>query len=285
LNRFVPPGFGWFRDLPDFRDWTAGTPEVQRLLGGLNVRRRRSANTPRRRVDLREFFSEPVDQGPLETSPAHACTAMLEYFERRAYGRDVRLSRLFLHKAAQRMAMVKGNVGINLRTTLKAVACCGVPGERFWPYDVTSGDIEPDGFVYSAANRFPNLGYVRLDSRSATGSQTLNTVHAFLDAGFPVVFGIGIPASITRAPEIPYRPTFDSVLGGQALVAVGYDHKWLSSTRGALLVRNSWGAKWGKKGYGWLPYAFVEERLAVDFWTVLQPDWLASGEFHNPVGL
>ena len=37
-----------------------------------------------------------------------------------------------------------------------------------------------------------------------------------------------------------------------------------------------------ESGCGWLPYKFVEQRLAVDFWTLLRPSWLASGEFERP---
>ena len=78
------------------------------------------------------------------------------------------------------------------------------------------------------------------------------------------------------------RPTFDAPHGGQAVVAVGYDDTHLSTSRGALLIRSSWGRGWGDEGYGWLPYAYVEEQLAVDFWTVIRADWLASEEFTKP---
>jgi C1A family cysteine protease len=65
-------------------------------------------------------------------------------------------------------------------------------------------------------------------------------------------------------------------------LAVGYDDRWLRGSRGALLVRSSWGPAWGEAGYGWLPYAYVEERLAIDFWTLVHDDWIASGEFDVP---
>jgi C1A family cysteine protease len=82
--------------------------------------------------------------------------------------------------------------------------------------------------------------------------------------------------------DIPFRPTIDSIIGGQAVVAIGYDDRRPGDYRGGLLFRNSWGNAWGENGYGWLPYSYVEHQLASDFWTLLSPKWLASGEFSKP---
>ena len=68
----------------------------------------------------------------------------------------------------------------------------------------------------------------------------------------------------------------------QAVVAAGYDDRRLRGTRGALLIRNSWSSEWGDAGYGWLPYAYVEECLANSFWTLVSAEWLGSGEFQRP---
>ncbi len=39
--------------------------------------------------------------------------------------------------------------------------------------------------------------------------------------------------------------------------------------RQRFVVRNSWGGKWGLKGYFTLPYAYVTgDNLANDFWTI-----------------
>ena len=54
--------------------------------------------------------------------------------------------------------------------------------------------------------------------------------------------------------------------GGHAVMSVGYDDgKKIKGaglnapeTKGALMIRNSWGGGWGEKGYGWLPYDYVE---------------------------
>lgn len=283
MNADAPSSFGWRPDPPDFRDLTPQVASVAATLKRLSGAgpRRRSRGKPTA-VDLREFFPPAFDQGPLPASPASACVALLEYFERRALGRQSSLSRLFVHYNAGQLGMAEGDSSVDLRATLQAIACCGAPPERYWSYDLARAKDPPPAFLYSLARQPEGFQYVRLDGRNLEGGMALEMVCSFLAAGFPAVFGLSMPSSVSRAAEIPYRPTFDSIIGGQALVAVGYDDRWLSSSRGALLVRNSWGSDWGDRGHGWLPYAFVEQRLAVDFWTVLRPDWIASGELACP---
>jgi C1A family cysteine protease len=47
-------------------------------------------------------------------------------------------------------------------------------------------------------------------------------------------------------------------------MAVGYD-----DSQQRFIVRNSWGANWGMKGYFTMPYAYLtEQNLSSDFWTV-----------------
>lgn len=281
MNCFEPRGLGWLPSVPDFRDYSLGTAGADELLSQL--RDAGAANTPpASSVDLREYFVGIDDQQSLNASTAHACASLAEYFERRASGRLLRPSRLFLYQNALRLAGVRSDVGADLRTTLKAMVRCGIPPEHYWPYEIDRFATQPDAFLYTFVEPYRSISYVRLDGRKSSGAENLRTVKRFLAAGFPSVFGFSVPDSLSAHADIPYRPTFDSIRGGQAVVAVGFDDRWLRGTRGALLVRNSWGFDWGEAGYGWLPFAYVEEQLAMDFWTLFHRDWVASGEFDLP---
>lgn len=278
MSNFVPPGLGWHRARPDFRDYSPGSLIVQEMLAQLEPCR----STRPAEVDLREFFPEVYDQGALDSSASHTCVGLFEYFERRTHGITVAPSRLFHYMNTQKLLRRIGNDCADLRTGLKAMIRCGIPPEHYWPYDTERCGEKLDPFLYSFFNESKSICYVRLDARNTTGTETLNVVRSFLAAGFPSEFGFPVPSSLSWEPDIPYRPTFDRSCGGQAVIAVGYDDHRLRSRGGALLIRNSWGSQWGEDGYGWLPYAYVEEQLAVDFWTLLRHDWLESGEFTRP---
>ncbi len=278
MSCFVPYGFGFHRDLPDVRDLL---PQQEAVAGLL--KRLKPCGTRPDRVDWREYFDKVCDQGVLAASVPLACTGLARYFERRSSGRILDPSALFVYQAAQRLLGWTGDSGVPPCAALEVVARFGVPPERCWPYDPARLGCQPDGFVYASSRRFDGLRYVRLDGRGTTGAEVLQTVRSWLAAGFVSVLGFPVPGSLSAEAEIPYPTVFDSIRGGVAALAVGYDdHRRLRAGRGALLARLCWGSQWGEVGYGWLPYAYVRERLAVDFWTLLSPEWLASAEFRRP---
>ena len=140
LSKYVS-GFGWQRDLPDFRDYTPDHPVVKEMMGRLKRSKRR---TPRPKVDLREFFAETVPEDSLPIPTAHACVALAEYFDRRTQGKITSRSALFLHQMARKLSRPEGRSGTDIRTALKAVARFGLPPERYWPSEMSRLGDNPD---------------------------------------------------------------------------------------------------------------------------------------------
>ncbi len=144
-----------------------------------------------------------------------------------------------------------------------------MPSEEYWPYEINNYDVEPSQFLYGLAKPPPGIRYFRLDEPNRDGSATWETVKSFLAAGFPIAFGFPVPASLTADADIPNRAELDSIRGGQAALAVGYKNNHFGRGQHALLIRSSWGTRWGDNGNGWLPIAVIRNQLARDFWTLV----------------
>jgi C1A family cysteine protease len=275
MSDFIRQGSGWHPDLPDFRDYS---PFSEPIIDLFRDARLAAGETPLY-ADLREFFS-PVPEKH-HRSTAQACVALIEYFHRRAKGQRLEPSAPFLHYVATRIGGQIGLPGMDLRSHLRAMVKFGIPPRSLW-LDDSDQDPASDPVLYSFHEPYGGIRYFRLDGLNQRGCETLRVVKSFLSAGFPSVFGFSVPGSLSIDASIPYRPTLDSVRGGQALVAVGFDDNRLRNTKGALLVRGCWGASWGENGYGWLPYAYAEKQLATCFWTFVHREWIESGEFDRP---
>jgi C1A family cysteine protease len=263
---------GWRRDLPDYRDYNQVHPSVQPVVAKAT---QIALSAPKGRVptkDLRAYCSPIEDQGQLGSCTAQAGVGLMEWFQRRAYGKHLDMSRLFLYKVARRLANIKGDEGCYLRTTMQAMIMLGIPPEKLWPYKIIDFDKEPDSFIYSVAHKFEAYSYYKLTPQP--GKTQLDVLLDHLAGGLPFMFGFTVYSSISNEALIPFPKPGDYVEGGHAIVAVGYD-----DTKKALLIRNSWGTTWGDRGYGYLPYEYINKGLADDFWSLVRADFIDTDLF------
>lgn len=280
---------GWLRDYPDFRDYTENNENIKEMCrkSGVISSRIDKAKLPSK-VDLRKYCSPIEDQESLGSCTANAGVGLVEFMERKALGKHLDASRLFLYKATRNLLKIKGDTGAYLRSTMGAIVLFGVPPEEYWPYKIADFDKEPLAFCYSFAQSYQAIKYIRLDS-GINETLLLKKLKKYLNQNIPSIFGFTVYDSIEQAGKdgkIPFPSKGERVLGGHAIMAVGYDDKMEiknssdnQKTIGAFIIRNSWGENWGDKGYGYLPYQYVLKGLAVDWWTILKQEWIDTGEF------
>jgi len=276
------PKMGWKRDLPNIKDFTMESEQIKPLLKGLN-------KPISKDVDLRKGFSPVEDQGNIGSCTSQAAAALLEYFELNSQGKYIDASRLFLYYGARILGgYFPGDNGAEIRNAMGALVLFGSPPEKFWPYKEELVNSVPDPVCFALAQSYQAVKYYRLDTPKKTRQDVLNDIKLHLSNSIPVMFGFTCYSSLDR-PEvaktgaIPYPSVKEKMEGGHAIVAAGFsDDKIIvnpfsgKKTIGALLIRNSWGTNWGQelKGYGWLPYQYVLDGLAVDFWVMLSSEWV-----------
>jgi C1A family cysteine protease len=282
---------GWLPPLPDLRDYTEAQLAIAEMAEKLGVAKGIKPKALSTAVDLRQWFSPIENQMNLGSCTAHAAVGVVEYFERRAFGKHIDGSRLFIYKATRNLMGVTGDTGAWLRNTMGALVLCGVPPERYWPYNVPDFDKEPTSFIYSVAEDYEAINYFCHDplGSNVPPATVLANVKKYLAAGVPSIFGFfGFPSFNQSDVKggIPFPCPGERAEWGHAIVAAGYDDnmtvknlKCNKATKGALLIRNSWGTGWGDKGYGWLPYEYLLNGLALDFWSLLSMNWVDTEKF------
>lgn len=169
---------------------------------------------------------------------------------------------LYFHAAAR--AGTGPRCGTTIPDTQAVLRSTGQPIEATWPYSAAW----PDPALWQP----PGPASPLFTSDSSSCGADLNAIRAELLAGCPVVVGVFLsrtyrfPADWTRVgAEVLLAPDRHEPIDrndGHAMVIVGHG---LHKGEPVMLLRNSWGSRWGHEGHAWVREDCLAPRLVGAF--------------------
>lgn len=215
-------------------------------------------------IDLRKKFLIVRNQGEMGSCTANAMCVGLDFTRIKEGLQPIIPSRLFLYYNERDMEGTPNeDSGAQIRDGMKSLATLGTCLEKNWIYNIKLLFKKPTPDLYTEALSHTLKAYKRLNNAN------IEELKSCLVEGFTFVFGFSVfesfeSTTVAKTGIVPYPSTSEHLLGGHAVLAVGYDDNLQ-----AFIVRNSWGISWGDHGHFYLPYSYITNTsLADDFWTM-----------------
>lgn len=223
-------------------------------------------------VDLRSDFEQmgltAKNQGESPSCAVYAVTAAMEYHRVMSGGTAVRLSEPYLYWASLRSlgrtqdrrdaGELHYEGGLGLTEVVQALRSYGIPPAGRLPGNFNPQEDTPDARTQEEAWGNSRVGYIMLNGR--TKRERLEQAVLALNEGLPVVIGMVWPESspdFARTGDVCDRPARAGY--GHAVLLTGYSSPDGSPENTVFRFRNSYGEKWGDKGYGTVPWSYLIE--------------------------
>jgi hypothetical protein len=171
------------------------------------------------------------------------------------------LSRRFVWMAAKEMdeftnyptTFLEGP-GTSLKAALDIIRKYGCVAESELPFDPDKLSHKSQNAFYASASIFRIANYFTLRRPSDSWEVVAGKWKNWLATQGPILTRLGVDATWDNATATHgnldvYKP--DTVRGGHAISIVGY-------TADRFIVRNSWGERWGDKGFGHASHAYAK---------------------------
>jgi C1A family cysteine protease len=183
----------------------------------------------------------------------------MEYQIRKHLGKKVLISPRFIYNGAREIGHRTDDAGAFFEDGLQLLRRTGAVTEEIWPYRAGEYRAKPPADIEKAEH------YKITDSILLKNTAEIK---AALRRYGPVVIGIPVydPAWSTSSGIISMPTSKDSPGGGHAVCVVGFD-----DGKKTLKFKNSWGADWGDKGYGYLPYEYIDKYLSEAWALSMEP--------------
>lgn len=203
-------------------------------------------------TDLRASFADVGNQGRRPTCLSFATTSAHEALQRRADSLCIE----WLYYHAVKHAGDPPNAGSSLQSTRHVLIKNGQPAESFWPY--VPSNVDPNHWQPPTPAPAQLFHAETLDVSSA-----LSEISTNLGQREASIIGLNIGTAFhnvdrsTGDAVVPDETEHPSQGAGHALLAVGSGELGNTSY---LLIRNSWGPRWGDNGHAWISESYVRDR-------------------------
>ena len=219
------------------------------------------------RVDLRPFMTPVEDQRQTNSCTANAVAGAYEYLVKKIRQKGTYdVSRLFIYYNGRWYAgqQDRADVGSVIQYAVDSLKKYGACAEKVWDFDEKKVTVKPDPKAYQQASRFKVKDCASVELK-------LDVWKNCLAEGHPIIFGTTLFDSFDECNKrkgVVGMPTPADAGRGEhgrhAMLCVGY-----SDAEQLFIVRNSWGDKWGDKGYCYMPYNYLmNPKLTFDAWMI-----------------
>jgi C1A family cysteine protease len=198
------------------------------------------------RVDLRSAWSAVRDQG--SRSSCLACAASDAHAHSHERRQPLSAEFLFFH-AGQLMPRKSVTAGLTFSAVDRALQTQGQPDEMEWPYAGT----QPSPWT-------PPVVSQRWYGSLASSATDIQSIIKSIETQQPVILGVRLTAEFLALTAAPYIiSAAGKGVGGHAVLAIGLaDHPAHGSL---IMMRNSWGPKWGENGCAWLCTDYLTDKM------------------------
>lgn len=246
--------YGWKRDLPEL---------------GLTVKYADSGSIVPTvlppSVDLRSKCPPVYDQSDQGSCTANAIAGAYEFDLLRQGITDFTPSRDYIYYNERTIeGTIAYDSGASISDSVKAIQEYGICPETMWDYERAHLFGKPTADCYAYGLQHKQITAIKVANQIIP-----SIIKMELAAGNPVIFGFTVYESfesdaVAKTGIVPMPQPNEQIVGGHAVMIVGYD-----DSKECVIVRNSWGADWGDKGYFYMPYKYVTNiNLAADFWSI-----------------
>jgi C1A family cysteine protease len=200
--------------------------------------------------DLRGDLLPVRHQGRRQSCLAFATSTAHEHLSRHSEALSVEY--LYFHAVA-RTAGGNPDAGSTMDAAAAALSEEGQPFEAAWAYE--PAQLYPP--IWSPPVRVGTLHRATMSIRAPA----IDEICDMLDAGSTVVFGLVITDAFWTPDAAGIVPTRDPDIerGGHAVLAVGHGQD--ENDDRLVLIRNSWGERWGLGGHAWLAERYLARQL------------------------